>query len=340
MKKIIYMLSCIAVAAFLSSCEGKLDYSTTIDATNPLAYIYSGDDNHQSATVIHTPLFSMTDYSLVTPVKVNCVCPVDGKVTVSYDPEAAKAYAEEKGVAVLPSEIISITKYVKPAADTDPVEPQASLSVELTLEKGKASTLDSLQIALVGDLSSLKEESYAMAVKLTSSDIRISEDLDHYYLLVTTKETDIKPITSVNDINGVLAADRNTFTIVAPTGMTTPANLFDNKTNTYGVFPSASTHEVVVDMQSVRKLAGWGFHVGNGNYNSVKYTFEYSLDNVTWTSFGACSSADQYRSSAYYYFGLYAPIEARYFKFNTNFPYYNYGNTYKRYAEIYIYTAE
>lgn len=338
MKKFIYMLSCIAVAAFLSSCEGKLDYSKTIDATEPLAFLYSGDANHQSATVVHTPSFSMTEYQLVVPVQCNCFSPVDGKVKVSFDAAASQAYAKELGVAVLPVENLSITKYVKPSAD-DPAEPQPSQSVELTLAKGKKYSVDSLQISLVGDLDALQEENYAVVVNLTSSDIKVSEELGKYYLLVNTVTRCIKPITSVDDIKGVMAADRATYTIVAPTGVTTPANLFDNKTNTYGIFPSASTHEVIVDMQSVKKLAGWGFAVGT-SYNRVKYTFEYSLDNVTWTSFGPCSSADQYKSGNYYYFGLYAPIEARYFKFNTDFPYYSYGNTYKRYAEVYFYTAE
>lgn len=338
MKKTINIIACgIAVLSALTSCEGTINYGTTIDRVPPLAFIYAGEDNQQATTVVHTPSASLSDFSLVLPVRSNLKAPQNTKVDVLFDSLAAEAYIAKKGLGakVLPSKNICIRKY---DAGSE-VEPSPNSQVTLTLPAGATMSVDSLSFALCGDLSALQEQEYVFAMSLKSDEIGISEILGSYLLLVNTVTRQIKPITSSSQIEGSRPAAISTFTITAPSGMTTPANLFDNKTNTYGIFPSAPSHEVVVDMQTTRKLSGWGFATGNSN-NKIGYEFSYSVNGTDFESFGPCSSADQYKSSNNYYFALYAPVQARYFKFKTDFPRYSSGSNYRRYAEIYIYTVE
>lgn len=338
MKKIMTILFCgIATLTVLTSCEGKLDYSTTMDAAAPLAYIYAGDNNQGATTVVHTPAASINDFSLVLPVKCNLLAPNDAKISVKYDMAAAAVFIAEKGLdaVLLPKANICIRKY-----ESGSEEPAASnTQLTLSLPAGTQKTTDSLSVVLCGDLSTLQKEEYVFALSISSDDIAVSETLGQYYLTVNTVTRNIKPIKSTSEIGGSLPSDRKNFKITAPAGVSSASNLFDNKTNTYGSFPSAPTHDVIVDMLSVRSLAGWGFSTGSSR-NQFYYEFEYSVDGVKFESFGPCTSSDQYKSSNNYYFGLYAPIQARYFKFKTKFPNYATSSNYRRYAELYFYTVQ
>lgn len=328
-----YLIATFAGAAMLASCEQMEDFKTTVDAPDVLVYATTGGSaNIHSTKVAHAPVGSFGSYNAVFPITCNSGSHKAASVTISYNLDAANAYkeAEELEHSILPAANVRIAKYVKGSESTE-----ASASATLTLPENSRVTADSVQVVLVGDLSTLTEKSYIAALTITSDAFHGSETLGTYYLEVLTEINCIRPIESTSDIAGFKPLSRETWT--ADCG--NYARLFDGNTGSYAAnFPQQTGNVVTIDMQEKHILTGFRIAGYYFSYYPVTISaIEYSLDGENWSQAGT-PDGSEYNDGTYVNIAFYGYIEARFIKFTVDF--YRNSSYYQRLSEFDIFEVE
>lgn len=272
MKKL-YLSTFAAVAALLSlaSCVQKDPYVETIDVPETLTYVGSTFDEAQ---VIHRTILSASKFNSVFPIKVNKAKHDEVRATLVYDKDAADAYNAKNGTTypILDESYIAMSKHNDEAA-----------ALEWTVPAGERSSVDSVEVALKGELADLQEPVYIAAYKLEATGCAVSEQYGTYILQVNTEHSLIRKISSLSELVGSSPADRSTWTA----DVTNYAALFTGNGvySSRNRYPSLTNGQVLtIDLQEEHLVTGLKIYNRN-NYAGISNP-EYSTDGETFQSFG------------------------------------------------------
>jgi len=339
MKRLIIpvLLSVLVLAA---SCEKNQNFQKVVEAPATLVYVAeAGIDNAQKASIVVLPFGFITTEKLFS-VNVNSSIHDAATATLTVNSGEVAAYNAKHGTAYpeLPAANFCATTYVRSevasegAEVEDPFSPSSSVTVHIG--EGERLSDEFIRLRLGGDLSSLTEDAYMVALTLECPQLTLSKVKNVYYLLVDVTEKSVKPITSASEMTGeqIDAAIRRTFTA----DVAGYASLFDNSTRSYVSFNERTGNVVTIDMQDTYAFSGINVRGYSYVYPTIEKV-EISTDGAAYTDLGELADEDTFLTGTQRYLSLYAGLDARYVRltFGMDAPYWDYG--YHVIAEIYIY---
>jgi len=331
----------LPVLVLAVSCEKNQNFQKIIEAPPTLVYVAeAGIDNVQKANVVVLPTGFVTTEKRFQ-VNVNSSLHDAATATLTVNSAELAAYNEKNGTSYpeLPAANLSVTPYVRPAplgegevAPEDPFSPSASATVHIDQDERLSNEF--VRIRLGGDLASLTQPEYMVALSLDCPGMELSKKKNVYYLLVVVSEKKFKPIESLDEMTGtqVDAAVRRNFTA----DVDGYASLFDNNNNSYVNFDEHTGNVVTVDMQEPLKFSGISIRGYSYVYPTIE-KIEISTDGSAFTDLGAFDEEDLYFTGTQCIVSLYMGMEARYVRltFGMESQYWSYG--YHVISEIYVY---
>lgn len=334
----------LPVLVLAVSCEKNQDFQKIVEAPPTLVYVAeAGIDNAQQTKIVRLPDSFITSEKRFQ-VNVNSSLHEAATATLTANSAEVAAYNEKHGTSYpeLPAANYSVTAYTKPApvaegetAPEDPFSPSTSATVHI----GKDARLSDefVRIRLGGDLGSLTEDAYLVALSLDCPGMDLSVKKNVYYLLVMFTDELVKSITSTADMVGeqIAAEVRRNFTA----DVNNYATLFDGSNSSAVSFPQSEGNVVTVDMLEEYKFSGLSLRGANYIYPYIM-KLEISSDGEKFTSMGEVGSDNYYMNSYQCYSSLIVGVSTRFVRVTFDFysPYGAYGANYRdRLAEIYVY---
>ena len=336
----------LPVLVLAVSCEKNQNFQKIVEAPPTLVYVAeAGIDNAQQTKIVRLPDSFITSEKRFQ-VNVNSSLHEAATAVLTASSAGVAEYNAKYGTNYpeLPAANYSVTAYVKPApageGETETVtEDPFSPSTSATVHIGKDARLSDefVRIRLGGDLGSLTQDSYLVALALECPELDLSVKKNMYYLLVNFTDELVKSITSASDMVGeqIDAAVRRNFTA----DVDGYASLFDNSTGSAVSFPKSEGNVVTVDMQETYKFSGLSLRGANYIYPYIM-KLEISSDGENFTNMGDVGSDNYFMNSYQCYSSLIVGVNTRYVRVTFDFysPYGAYGANYKdRLAEIYVY---
>ena len=323
-----------------ASCEKNQNFQKIVEAPPTLVYVAeAGIDNAQHTKIVRLPDSFITSEKRFQ-VNVNSSLHAAATAVLTANSAGVAAYNEKFGTNYpeLPAACYSVTPYVRPEsgeAVEDPFSPSSSATVHI----GKDERLSDefVRIRLGGDLASLTEDDYLVALALDCPELDLSAKKNMYYLLVSFTNELVKSVTGTADMVGAQIdnAVRKNFTA----DVTGYASLFDNSTSSAVSFPQSEGNVVTVDMLEEYRFSGLSLRGANYIYPYIM-KIEISSDGENFTNMGDVGSDNYYMNSYQCYSSLIVGVNTRYVRVTFDFysPYGAYGANYKdRLAEIYVY---
>ena len=337
----------LPVLALALSCEKNQDFQRIIEAPPTLVYVAeAGIDNAQQAKIVRLPDSFITSEKRFQ-VNVNSSLHEATTATLTANSAEVAAYNTKHGTSYpeLPAANYSVTPYVRqaPLGEGETVaEVPFSPSSSATVHIGKDERLSDefVRIRLGGDLASLTEDAYLVALTLDCPGLNLSAKKNVYYLQVVFTDELVKSVTSTADMVGeqIDNAVRRNFTA----DVSNYATLFDNSTSSAVSFPQGTGNVVTVDMQETYKFSGLSLRGANYIYPYIM-KLEISADGENFTSMGEVGDENYFMNSYQCYSSLIVGVSARYVRVTFDFysPYASYGANYRdRLAEIYVYAEQ
>ena len=337
----------LPVLALALSCEKNQDFQRIIEAPPTLVYVAeAGIDNAQQAKIVRLPDSFITSEKRFH-VNVNSSLHEATTATLTANSAEVAAYNEKHGTSIpeLPAANFSVTPYVRPATSGEgDAAPEESFvpSSSATVHIGKDERLSDefVRIRLGGDLASLTQDVYLVALTLDCPGLDLSAKKNVYYLQVMFTDELVKSVTSTGDMvgtqidNGVrrnFKADVNNY-----------ATLFDNSTSSAVSFPQGTGNVVTIDMLETYKFSGLSLRGANYVYPYIM-KLEISADGENFTNMGAVGEDNYFMNSYQCYSSLIVGVNTRFVRVTFDFysPYASYGSNYRdRLAEIYVYAEQ
>lgn len=311
----IVALSMVAIAGTtLTSCSDD-DTADVQGNPNNLVYFKANASNTFEGTVVHTPVGDFSGVSAVFPVKILRAASTNTTVTATVDTSLVSEYnkAHNTSYVALPSSAVEAS------------------GMTVTIPKDSVNALDSVKVSLKQDqLASLTAPAYLLAVRISqvNGDGVGSIERGIGYVVVDTKTTLMKSITSPDEMTGTLIDDYSGWTASYDTGTEIDASAIFNGSVEDGPQLRADGNNgtskvVVVDMQTSHKVSGvrvaryyksyyGGWWIDEYYFSSVKV--EVSDDKINWTDLGTATDAEMPKGDGYQYITYYAGVPARYIR--------------------------
>lgn len=358
MKKIITLLLPVAVLLF-ASCEKNQNFQKVVEAPATLVYVAeAGIDTPQRSNIVVIPTGYIT-LEKFYQVNVNTSYHVPATATLTVSADDVAVYNKAKGTSykLLPAENLSVSAYVKPAPvekeDTgdettepepeveEPFVPSSSATVHIA-ENERLST-EYVRFRLGGDISGLTDENYLVPLRLECQELDLSQKRNVLYVVVNITEKLVKPIESVDDIDGSLVTARTGWTATTSDGITNLGNIFTNSNTSGATFPSDDPLTFTVDMKAVHNVAGiklLSMYATYGYTDVIITKIAYSTDGENYEEMEIDQEEDLYIGSDMgANVGFYVPLEMQYVKVTAAVRLYlgsQYG-TYRRLVQFFIY---
>ena len=337
----------LPVLALVLSCEKNQDFQRIIEAPPTLVYVAeAGIDNAQQTKIVRLPDNFITSEKRFH-VNVNSSLHEATTATLTVNSAEVAAYNAKHGTSYpeLPAANVSVTPYVRPAssgegdvASEESFVPSSSATVHI----GKDERLSDefVRIRLGGDLASLTQDVYLVALTLECPGLDLSAKKNVYYLQVMFTDELVKSVTSTGDMVGTQIENgvRRNF----EADVSSYASLFDNSTSSAVSFPQGTGNVVTVDMLETYKFSGLSLRGANYVYPYIM-KLEISADGENFTNMGAVGEDNYFMNSYQCYSSLIVGVNTRYVRVTFDFysPYASYGANYRdRLAEIYIYAEQ
>ena len=328
------------VLILVVSCEKNQNFQKIVEAPPTLVYVAeAGIDNAQQTKIVRLPDSFITSEKRFQ-VNVNSSLHEAATAVLSASSEGVASYNAKYGTNYpeLPASCYSVTPFVRREggeAVDDPFSPSSTATVHI----GKDERLSDefVRIRLGGDLGSLTENDYLVALALDCPELDLSVKKNMYYLLVSFTDELVKSVTSTGDMVGeqIDNAIRRNF----KADVNNYATLFDNSTSSALSFPQTEGNVVTVDMLETYKFSGLSLRAANYIYPYIM-KLEISPDGEHFTNMGEVGSDNYFMNSYQCYSSLIVGVNTRYVRVTFDFysPYASYGSNYKdRLAEIYVY---
>lgn len=343
MKKIITVLLPAAML-LVASCEKNQNFQKVVEAPQTLVYVAeAGMDTPQRSNIVVIP----TGYIALEKfyqVNVNTSYHAAATATLTVSAEDVAAFNEAKGTSyqLLPAENLSLTAYVKPTEEVeDPFTPSSRATVHISANE-RLST-EFVRFRLGGDISGLTEENYLVPLRLECQEMNLSAKRNVLYVVVNITEKLVKPIESLDQIDGSLVSTRTGWTASTTDGITNLGNIFTSSNTSGATFPSDNPLTFTVDMKAVHNVTGiklLSMYASYGYTDVVITKIAYSVDGENFEEMEINQEEDAFVGSDMgVNVAFYVPLEMQYVRVTAAVRLYLAANyaSYRRLVQFYIY---
>lgn len=307
MKQLLYSLLCLASIVSFYACNDDESYDVTGNPNN-LFYIFNqkwseinGEKNSYKFNITHTPVGFMGEVPLLqTPIRSTHPVSSTLSITVRHDSSLVDEYNNTKNTtyAACPDNIVQLVKS------------------SVTFEVGSYISKDSIEISLSKEhIEELTESEYLIPISITSEvkGTVVSSKHGVIWLVLQTNYTNIKNITSINDMTGFTISNYNGWVVETKDGVQNEKLIFDALTADTYLLVGRGTMSMTIDMLKEKNISGFMFKK-NTIIQLSKVDISISSDKETWTSVGGGSLFTE--PTGEQYISFYKSEKARYIKFN------------------------
>lgn len=331
--KILYSIGILLLAVCFSACSSEESYDVTGNPNN-LYYILNrnwstvnGERNSYQFEITHTPAGLKYEVPTIkSPIRSTRPAKSSVRVSAKHDSSLVEKYNSSKNTAyaACPDNVVDLVKS------------------SVVFDTGSSISRDSLEITLSQEnVAALTEPAYLIPITLSDTpEGAAASELDVIWLVLNTKYTNIKEISSTNEMNGFAFSNYNGWKVESESGSEDASQIFDRSTDTYMILGETPA-TIVVDMMKEKTVSGFMF-VGRLRNGSLRLPIDEvevwtSDDNSTWVSQGkgGLLTANSYEQ----YVSFYEAVKARYIKLTLTWPR-NMNGTYYSLSSMRVYTTD
>lgn len=305
----ILALCAVAVCWGMQSCDDE-KYDVEGNSANLFYFKQSPapEDkplNSVQYNIVRTPVGGSGD-ELLVKIPVHSTRPVasDASISAGVDNALVAEYNSANGTdyKTFPEGTVNVVKS------------------SVNFRQGSFVSYDSLEISVAKEhYEKFTESAYLLPIRLTEANQgKLSVTNGVLLAFVNSEYKLIRDNAGVGDISGTLVTDYTGWTISSADEPTLNyANCLDGSQTTGVNFANVERPSIVLDMQSVRNLAGirlMPYASTSSYYELSSVGVEVSLDQSEWTSIGTATS--MVKDGFYQLVVLYGSAEARYVRLN------------------------